>query len=200
MKMINEREQMKNWIAISESQQIDEGLMQTIMAPFKWLGGALVMVWNIIKGAMRLLALIIEYSGKATMLVATPIKWISHLITIIFRALAGTGHFMNEFGREFRRFMESAGIDGDALLEEKSDVEQMIRDIHDAIKQLNAKTTPEMKAKFAELSDPENEESQTFIKNFAIQINKTMMKNPEQEPATTQQVPDTEPATPDVGT
>ena len=200
MKNLNEREQMKNWIAISESQQIDEGLMQTIMAPFKWLGGALVMVWNIIKGAMRLLGLIIEYSGKATMLVSTPIKWISHLITIIFRALSGTGHFLNEFGRDFRRFMESENIDANAIMEERGDVDLMVRDIHDAIKKLNARLTDEQKQKFAQLADPENEDSQTFIKNFAIQINRTMMKNPEQEPATTQQVPDTEPATPDVGT
>lgn len=179
MKMINEREQMKNWIAISESQQIEEGFMQTIMTPFKWLGSLLVGVWNLIKGIIKIFAYLIEYSGKATMIVSAPLNWISRGLAILFRALAGTGHFMNDFGKDIRRFMESAGIDGDALLEEKSDVEQMIRDIHDAIKQLNAKTTPEMKAKFAELSDPENEGSQKLLLGMSKQALK-MMNVPEQ--------------------
>ena len=179
MKMINEREQMKNWIAISESQQIEEGFMQTIMTPFKWLGSLLVGVWSLIKGVIKIFAYLIEYSGKATMLVSAPLNWISRGLAILFRALAGTGHFMNDFGKDIRKFMESAGIDGDALLEEKGDVQQMIQDIHDAVKQLNAKTTPEMKAKFAEMSDTEKEESQKTLLGMSKQLYK-MMNVPKQ--------------------
>ena len=179
MKMINEREQMKNWIAISESQQIEEGFMQTIMTPFKWLGSLLVAVWNLIKGVIKIFAYLIEYSGKATMLVSAPLNWISRGLAILFRALAGTGHFLNDFGKDIRKFMESAGIDGNALMEEKGDVQQMIQDIHDAVKQLNAKTTPEMKAKFAEMSDTEKEESQKTLLVMSKQLYK-MMNVPKQ--------------------
>ena len=143
--IINEREQMKKWIAISESQQLDEGLMQIIMAPFRFLGGAMAMVWNIVKGVVKILGFIIEYSGKATMLISAPVSWISRALTILFRALAGTGHFMNEFGKDVRRFLESENLDADAIMEEKGDVEQMIRDIHDAIKDLNVRTSDETK-------------------------------------------------------
>tara|TARA_B100000927_G_scaffold289739_1_gene286927 strand:- start:267 stop:893 length:627 start_codon:yes stop_codon:yes gene_type:complete len=172
--MINEREQMKDWIAISESQQIEEGFMQTIMTPFKWLGSLLVGVWNLIKGVFKIFAYLIEFSGKATMIVAAPLSWISRGLVILFRALAGTGHFLNDFGKDIRRFMESEGIDGHALMEEKGDVLEMIQNIHDTIKQLNAKTTPEMKQKFAELADPENEESQKLIALMSKQAMKMM--------------------------
>lgn len=182
--IINEREQMKKWIAISESQQLDEGLMQIIMAPFRFLGGAMAMVWNIVKGVVKILGFIIEYSGKATMLISAPVSWISRALTILFRALAGTGHFMNEFGKDVRRFLESENLDADAIMEEKGDVEQMIRDIHDAIKDLNVRTSDETKAKFAQLADPENEESAKMIKGMAMQINKMMLNapDPKQDP------------------
>jgi hypothetical protein len=194
MKIINEREQMKNWIAISESQQLDEGLMQVIMAPFKFLGGAMSMVWNIVKGVVKILGFIIEYSGKATMLVSAPVSWISRALTILFRALAGTGHFMNEFGKDIRRFLESENLDADAIMEEKGDVEQMIRDIHDAIKDLNVRTSDETKSKFAQMADPENEESLKMRDLMAMQLHKMIARAPKPKQDPVKQEPNVSPS------
>jgi len=170
MKILNEREQMKNWIAISEAQQLEENIFSMVMAPFKFLGRMAIGLWNIMKGVLKVLSYIIEYSGKGVMIMAAPAAWISKLFQIVFRALAGTGHFANEFGKDIRKFMESQGIDGNALMEERSDIQQMIEDINAEVKKMSQLCTPEQRERLAQLGDAENEESQKIILAIAKKL------------------------------
>lgn len=160
MKIINEREQMKNWIAISESSGMlseDQYLAENpLMAVGRMIISSGKFMLRFGKFILDLLGTVIAFFGLCLKLIgggvqvgAQMLRFLSRALSVVFAALAGVAIFSQAMGQLMMKFNpkqdKTEGID---LSEEKGEYDLMLQNIDNVIKSIRGKMSAEEKAQF----------------------------------------------------
>jgi hypothetical protein len=160
MKIINEREQMKNWIAISESSGMlseDQYLAENpLMAVGRMIISSGKFMLRFGKFILDLLGIVIAFIGVCLKLIgggvqvgAQMLRFLSRALAVVFAALAGVAIFSQAMGELMMKFNpkqdKKEGID---LSEEQSEYDLMLQNIDNTIKSIRGKMSAEEKAQF----------------------------------------------------
>lgn len=160
MNIINEREQMKNWIAISESSDMLSEEQYLAENPLMALGRMIISTGKVMfrfsKVIVDLLGLVIAFIGVCLKLIgggvqvgAQMLRFVSRALAVVFSALAGVAIFSQAMGQLMMKFNpkqdKNEGID---LSEEQGEYDLMLQNIDNVIKSLRSKMTAEEKIQF----------------------------------------------------
>lgn len=160
MKIINEREQMKNWIAISESSGMlseDQYLAENpLMAVGRMIISSGKFMLRFGKFILDLLGTVIAFFGLCLKLIgggvqvgAQMLRFLSRALSVVFAALAGVAIFSQAMGQLMMKFNpkqdKTEGVD---LSEEKGEYDLMLQNIDNVIKSIRGKMSAEEKAQF----------------------------------------------------
>jgi hypothetical protein len=165
MKIINEREQMKNWIAISESSGMlseDQYLAENpLMAVGRMIISSGKFMLRFGKFILDLLGIVIAFIGVCLKLIgggvqvgAQMLRFLSRALAVVFAALAGVAIFSQAMGELMMKFNpkqdKKEGID---LSEEQSEYDLMLQNIDNTIKSIRGKMSAEEKAQFKDWNE-----------------------------------------------
>lgn len=160
MNIINEREQMKNWIAISESSDMLSEEQYLAENPLMALGRMIISTGKVMfrfsKVIVDLLGTVIAFIGVCLKLIgggvqvgAQMLRFVSRALAVVFSALAGVAIFSQAMGQLMMKFnpkqVKKEGID---LSEEQGEYDLMLQNIDNVIKSLRSKMTAEEKIQF----------------------------------------------------
>ena len=161
MKIINEREQMKNWIAISESSGMLSEDQYLAENPLMTLGRMIIssgkFMFRFSKFVVDLLGTVIAFIGVCLKLIgggvqvgAQMLRFISRVLAVVFSALAGVAIFSQAMGQLMMKFNpnQDKKEEGIELSEEQGEYDLMLQNIDNVIKSIRGKMTAEEKAQF----------------------------------------------------
>ena len=161
MKIINEREQMKNWIAISESSGMlseDQYLAENpLMAVGRMIISSGKFMLRFGKFILDLLGTVIAFLGVCLKLIgggvqvgAQMLRFLSRALAVVFAALAGVAIFSQAMGQLMMKFnpKQDKKVEGIELSEEQGEYDLMLQNIDNVIKSIRGKMSAEEKAQF----------------------------------------------------
>ena len=150
-KRMNDRDQMKHWIEISEQQYLEENPIMAIgrgiISSGKFMLRFGKFIIDMLGTLIGIIGFLLNMIGKGVQVGAQLIRFITTVLGVFFAALAGLGLFSKEIGKVLQKFGGFTKEDIE-LSEEKGDMEEMLLNVDNAIKSLRGKMSAEEKEQF----------------------------------------------------